>query len=73
MKAPTMLGVALIILGIVAFLYQGITYTTRNNIIDVGPLQATVDKQETIPLSPFLGGLALAGGVALLFVGARKA
>ena len=73
MKAPTMLGVALIILGIVAFMYQGITYTTRNNIIDVGPLQATVDKQETIPLSPFLGGLALAGGVALLFVGARKA
>jgi hypothetical protein len=73
MTTPTMLGVALIILGIVAFVYQGITYTTQNKIIDLGPLQATVDKQETIPLSPFVGGLALAGGVALLFVGARKA
>ncbi len=73
MTTPTMLGVALIILGIVAFVYQGITYTTQNKIIDLGPLQATVDKQETIPLSPFVGGLALVGGVALLFVGARKA
>jgi hypothetical protein len=73
MTTSTMLGAALIILGIVAFLYQGITYTTQNKIIDLGPLQATVDKQETIPLSPFVGGLALAGGVALLFVGARKA
>jgi len=73
MTTSTMLGVALIILGIVAFVYQGITYTTQNKIIDLGPLQATFDKQETIPLSPFVGGLALAGGVALLFVGARKA
>jgi len=73
MTTPTMLGVALIVLGIVAFLYQGVSYTTQNKIIDLGPLQATIDKQETIPLSPFLGGLALAGGVALLFVGARKA
>ena len=72
MTTPTMLGVALICLGIVTFVYQGISYTTQNKIIDLGPLQATIDKQETLPLSPFLGGLALAGGVALLFVGARE-
>lgn len=68
-----MLGIALILLGVVAFAYQGITYTTRNKIIDVGPLQATVDNKETIPLSPLVGGLALVGGVTLLIVGARKA
>jgi hypothetical protein len=72
MTPPTILGVVLISLGIVAFMYQGITYTTQNKIIELGPLQATVEKQETIPLSPFLGGLALAGGVTLLLVGARK-
>jgi hypothetical protein len=73
MKTPTILGIALILLGLVAFAYQGITYTTRENVIDLGPLQATVDKKETIPLPPLVGGVAVAGGVALLIVGIRKA
>ena len=73
MKPATSLGLALIILGIVAFVYQGITYTTREKVIDLGPLQATVDTKETIPLPPIVGGLALAGGIALLVVGARRA
>ena len=73
MKTATSLGIALIILGIVAFAYQGITYTTRENVIDLGPLQATVDKQQTIPLPPLVGGLALCGGIALLIIGARRA
>jgi uncharacterized membrane protein len=72
MKTATLLGIALIILGIVAFAYQGITYTTQEKVIDVGPLQATVDHQETIPLSPLIGGLALIGGIALLIVGNRE-
>ena len=73
MKTTTILGIALILLGVVAFAYQGITYTTRENVIDLGPLQATVDKKETIPLPPLVGGLALVGGIALLIVGIRKA
>ena len=73
MTPTTSLGLALILLGVVAFAYQGITYTTQNKIIDIGPLQATVDQKETIPLPPIAGGLALAGGVALLIMGARKA
>ena len=73
MKTTTILGIALIVLGVVAFAYQGITYTTRENVIDLGPLQATVDKKETIPLPPLVGGLALVGGIALLIVGVRKA
>ena len=70
---PIMLvGVALILLGIVAFAYQGITYTSREKIIDIGPIQATADTQKTIPLSPLLGGLALVGGIVLVVVGAKK-
>jgi len=72
MKILTLVGIALIVLGIVAFTYQGITYTTREKIIDVGPLKATVEKEKTIPLPPILGGLSLAAGVVLLIVGARK-
>jgi len=68
----TVVGIALILLGIVAFAYQGITYTSREKIIDLGPLQATAETQKTIPLSPILGGLALVGGIVLVVVGAKK-
>ena len=69
----TLVGIALIVLGIVAFAYQGVTYTSREKIIDLGPIHATADTQKTIPLSPLLGGLALVGGVVLVVVGAKKA
>ncbi|HTI52714.1 MAG TPA: DUF3185 domain-containing protein [Verrucomicrobiae bacterium] len=72
MKPVTLVGVALIILGVVALAYQGITYTTREKIIDIGPLKASVDKEKSIPLPPIVGGLALAGGVILVIVGARR-
>ena len=65
-------GIALIVIGIVAFAYQGISYTSREKIIDIGPLQASVDTKKTIPLPPILGGLLLAGGIVLVVVGAKK-
>jgi uncharacterized membrane protein len=68
----TLVGIALIVLGIVAFAYQGITYTSREKVVDIGPLQASVDTQKTIPLSPILGGLVLVGGIALVVVGAKQ-
>ena len=72
MKPVMLIGVALIILGVVALAYQGITYTTREKVIDLGPLKASVDKERRIPLPPIVGVLALAGGVVLVIVGARK-
>jgi uncharacterized membrane protein len=70
---PTvLLGIALIVLGIVAFAYQGITYTTREKVIDLGPIQASVDTKKTLPLPPILGGLVLAGGIVLVMAGSKK-
>jgi uncharacterized membrane protein len=71
-KSITLVGIALILLGIVAFAYQGISYTSREKIIDIGPLQASVDTKKTIPLSPLLGGLVLVGGIVLVVVGTKK-
>jgi uncharacterized membrane protein len=71
-KSITLVGIALILLGIVAFAYQGITYTSREKVIDIGPFHATAETQKTIPLSPLLGGLALVGGIVLVVVGAKK-
>ena len=72
MKPMTIAGVVLVVLGVVALVYQGITYTSRETVIDIGPLHATADQQKTLPLPPVLGVLAVAGGVALLFAGARS-
>jgi len=73
MKPIMLLGVALIVIGVLALAYQGITYTTSEKIIDLGPLKASVDKKRTIPLPPILGAVALAAGVILLVVGKRRA
>jgi Na+-transporting methylmalonyl-CoA/oxaloacetate decarboxylase gamma subunit len=71
MKPATAIGIVLIILGILALAYQGITYTTREKVIELGPLKAEVEKQKTIPLPPVLGALALAGGIVLVIVGRK--
>lgn len=72
MKSATLIGLVLIVLGIVALAYQGITYTTREKVIDIGPLEATAETEKTIPLPPLLGGLALIGGIVLVVVGNKK-
>ena len=64
MKPMTMLGVVLILLGVVALVYQGVTYTSRDTVIDIGPLHATADRQKTLPLSPVLGITALGADFA---------
>jgi len=71
-KSLMFVGVALILLGILALSYRGITYTTREKVLEVGPLQATAEKEKTIPLPPILGGLALVGGFVLVAAGAVK-
>ncbi len=60
------LGVILIILGVLALVYQGFTYTTQKKVLDVGPIQATKEEHHTVPLPPILGALALIGGVVVL-------
>jgi hypothetical protein len=60
------------VIGIIAFAYQGITYTTRETVIDIGPLQMTAEKTKTLPLPPIVGGIALIGGIVLLVVGSKK-
>ncbi len=65
-------GILLIVLGLVALAYGGFSYTKREKIVDLGPIQATAETRETVPLPPILGGLALAGGIVLLIAGSRK-
>jgi uncharacterized membrane protein HdeD (DUF308 family) len=72
-KPISIVGVLLILFGVVALAYQGITYTTRQTVVDIGPLHATADRERTVPLPPVVGAIAVAGGVILLIAGGRKA
>lgn len=72
MKTYTLTGIILIVIGIVALAYQGITYTTREKVVDIGPIQMTAEKTKTLPLPPIVGGIAIVGGIVLLVVGSRK-
>ncbi|MBD1400596.1 DUF3185 domain-containing protein [Pelovirga terrestris] len=72
MKTPVLLGIILIVIAVVAFAYQGISYTSREKVIDLGPLQMSADRTRTIPLPPIVGGVALVGGIILLVVGNKK-
>ena len=71
MSPKIIIAIILIAVGVVAFTYQGITYTTREKVVDLGPIQMTADKTKTLPLPPILGAIALLGGIVLLVVGKR--
>jgi drug/metabolite transporter (DMT)-like permease len=72
MKPNALVGVLLIVLGVVALVYGGVTYTKRETVLDMGPIHATADHQKTLPLSPILGIVAVAGGVVLLVTSSRR-
>jgi hypothetical protein len=73
MKPTSLAGLVLIVLGVIALAYQGITYTTHKKVLDVGPIQATKTEHKTIPLPPIFGGIALVGGIILMMAGAKEA
>jgi hypothetical protein len=73
MKTVPMIGLILVILGVLALAYQGITYTTHKKVLDIGPIQATETEHKTIPLPPIVGGIALVGGIVLLVSGSKTA
>ncbi len=65
-------GIVLIVIGVISLAVGGINYTSREKVLDIGPLEATTETETSLPLPPLLGGLALAGGVVLLIAGAKK-
>ena len=66
MKTNTLIGIILIAVGILAFGYEGISITTREKAVDLGPIQVTHDKTRTLPLPPIVGVISLVGGIVLL-------
>ena len=72
MRARLIAGIVLIVFGLAVLAYGGFSYTRRETILDLGPLEATAESQETVPIPPLVGGLSLAAGVILLVTNARR-
>jgi uncharacterized membrane protein len=72
MKVMTILGIALIVLGVLLMVSQGITYTKNEKILDIGPIEAHKETRKTIPVSPIVSGAAMAGGIVLVIAGSRR-
>ena len=72
MKPLVWLGILFVTLGALALVYQGFTYTRQEKVLDVGPIHATAERHERVFIPPILGGLAVAGGIALLVAGGTK-
>ena len=72
MKTTMIFGLLLIVLGVVAFVYQGINYTSKEKIVDIGSLEVSAQTTKTLPLPPIVGAIALAAGIGLLVWGKKS-
>jgi hypothetical protein len=66
-----LIGILLIVFGVAALAVGGFSYTDREKVLDLGPIEATTEERKTIPLSPIVGLAAVAGGIALVVVGSK--
>lgn len=66
------IGIVLIVLGIIGLAYGGVSWTRRDKVVDIGPVQVTTDKRESVPLPPVAGGLCLVAGAVLVFAGGKN-
>ncbi len=73
MKPGAIVGVLLIVLGVVGLALGGLSFTRKEKVVDLGPIEATADKKESVAVPPIVGALAIVGGVVLLAASARRA
>ncbi len=73
MKPVMMIGIILIVLGVIGLVVQGVTYTTREKVVDIGDLHVTAEKENTIPIPAIVGGVALAGGIVVVMTSRKSA
>ena len=73
MKPAGILGIILIVVGVIALAYGGYaSYTTKENVARLGPIEINKQEEHPIPLGPIIGGVCIVGGIILLVSGNRK-
>lgn len=72
MKLATIIGAILLVLGVVGFVAGGISYTTNEQVVDMGPIEVEAEQKKSFPSTPLASGIALLSGAALVYVGQKK-
>lgn len=72
MKAATIIGIILLVLGLVGFVAGGVTYTTNEQVVDMGPIEVEAEQEKSFPATPLASGIALLSGAALVYAGQKK-
>lgn len=72
MTAARIAGIVLIVIGLIGLIWGGISWTSTETIVDMGPIQAQSQERETIPITPIVGGIALVAGIVLLVIPGRR-
>lgn len=72
MKATLILGIILIVIGIVSLAFGGFTYTEKESVVQVGPVEVTAQERKKFPISPAAAGVMVAAGLVLVIVGSRR-
>ena len=65
------IGICLIVLGVLGLALGGFSYTTRERVVDLGPLKVDADKEHSLPIAPIAGVAALVGGIVLVMAGSK--
>jgi drug/metabolite transporter (DMT)-like permease len=73
MRPAAIVGILLIIVGIAGLAFGGFSFTRKEKVLDLGPIEASADKKESLPVPPILGAIAIVGGAVLLATSARRA
>jgi drug/metabolite transporter (DMT)-like permease len=73
MRPAAIVGILLIIVGIAGLAFGGFSFTRKEKVLDLGPIEASADKKESLPVPPILGAIAIVGGAVLLAMSARRA
>lgn len=72
MSGTKIFAIVLIVVGALMLAYPAITFTERDKVVDLGPIEVTQEERHSVPLPPIVGGVAIAAGIALMFMGSRR-
>ncbi|MEJ0000770.1 MAG: DUF3185 domain-containing protein [Verrucomicrobiota bacterium] len=65
-------GIILIVIGVLALVYQGFSFTEHKQDAQLGPVQISHNETHSVPIPPIVGGACIVAGVLALVASGRS-